>query len=132
MLLAQVPQTARVNRRRLQAPAVIYQAIRDAADPGTSVSRAVNTDKDIIKVGDLYYMCFQGVWFMGRSRTGPGRSPVRSRRVTVRGRRRTTSPTSPSSRTTTTEWVTFAAVAGYSGMMVAWGCAVGTGWYYPP
>ena len=37
----------------------------------TKVSRAVNTDKDIIKLGDLYYMCFQGVWFMGRSPTGP-------------------------------------------------------------
>ena len=31
------------------------------------------------------------------------------------------------------DWVTFAAAAGYTGMMVAWGCAVwGTGWYYPP
>ncbi len=37
----------------------------------TSVARAVNTDKDIIKVGDLYYMCFQGVWFMARSANGP-------------------------------------------------------------
>ena len=31
------------------------------------------------------------------------------------------------------DWVTFATVAGYTGMMVAWGCAVwGTGYYYPP
>ena len=31
------------------------------------------------------------------------------------------------------EWVTYAAVAGYTGMMIGWGCAVwGTGWYYPP
>jgi hypothetical protein len=31
------------------------------------------------------------------------------------------------------EWVTFAAVAAYTGVMVAWGCAVwGTGWYHPP
>ena len=31
------------------------------------------------------------------------------------------------------EWVTFAAAAGYTGMMVAWGCTVwGSGWYYPP
>ena len=36
-------------------------------------------------------------------------------------------------RETTTTWVTFAAAAGYTGMMVAWGCTVwGTGWYYPP
>ena len=37
----------------------------------TTVQRAVNTDKDILKVGDLYYMCFQGVWFMSRTPTGP-------------------------------------------------------------
>ena len=37
----------------------------------TSVARAVNTDKDIIKVGDLYYMCFQGVWFMAAAAAGP-------------------------------------------------------------
>jgi len=31
------------------------------------------------------------------------------------------------------DWVTFAAVAGYTGVMIAWGCAVwGSGWYYPP
>ncbi|PYS71662.1 MAG: hypothetical protein DMF69_09670, partial [Acidobacteria bacterium] len=31
------------------------------------------------------------------------------------------------------DWVTYAAVAGYSGVMIGWGCAVwGTGWYYPP
>ena len=31
------------------------------------------------------------------------------------------------------DWVVFAAAAGYTGMMVAWGCTVwGTGWYYPP
>ena len=72
VLLAQVPQTARVNKKELKAPEVAYQG-----DPKfepiekTTVERAVNTDKDIIKVGDLYYMCFQGVWFMGSSPTGP-------------------------------------------------------------
>ena len=41
------------------------------------MQRAVNTDKDIIKVGDLYYMCFQGVWFVGNERRpAPGRSPA--------------------------------------------------------
>jgi hypothetical protein len=31
------------------------------------------------------------------------------------------------------EWVTYAYTAGYTGMMVGWGCAVwGSGWYYPP
>ena len=31
------------------------------------------------------------------------------------------------------EWATFATAAAYTGVMVAWGCAVwGSGWYYPP
>ena len=31
------------------------------------------------------------------------------------------------------EWVEFATVAMYTGVMVAWGCAVwGSGWYHPP
>ena len=31
------------------------------------------------------------------------------------------------------EWVMFATAAAYTGLMVAWGCAVwGTGYYYPP
>ena len=37
----------------------------------TTVQRAVNTDKDIFKVGDRYYMCTQGVWFTGAAATGP-------------------------------------------------------------
>ena len=37
----------------------------------TSVERAVNTDKDVFKVGESYYMCYQGVWFVGKSATGP-------------------------------------------------------------
>ncbi len=72
VLLAQIPQTARVSKKDVKAPEVQY-----AGDPKfepiekTTVSRAVNTDKDIIKVGDLYYMCFEGVWFMSRSPNGP-------------------------------------------------------------
>jgi hypothetical protein len=72
VLLAQVPQTARVNKKQTKAPEVAY-----AGEPKfekvekTKVERAVNTDKSIIKVGDMYYMCYEGVWFMGSSPTGP-------------------------------------------------------------
>src|SRR5262249_16902951 len=103
----------------------------------TIVERAVNTDKDIIKVGDLYYMCFQGVWFMARSATGPWEvtSSVPKEIYEIPA-------SSPSHHVTYVtveadeqddEWVTAVAAAGSTGMMVAWGCAVwGTGWYYPP
>ncbi len=72
VLLAQVPQSAKVNRKELQAPEVAYQG-----DPKfvpiekTKVEQAVNTDKQVIKFGDLYYLCFQGVWFMSKSASGP-------------------------------------------------------------
>ena len=136
VLLAQMPQTARVSKTQVKAPDVQYQG-----DPQfqpieqTTVSRAVNTDKDIIKVGDLYYMCFQGVWFMGRSPAGPwevtGSVPGQIYEIPV------SSPSYTVTQVTVVEdnsdAVMFASAAAYSGMMVAWGCAVwGTGYYYPP
>jgi hypothetical protein len=139
VLLAQIPQTARVNRKEIKAPDVAYQGEPKFEQiPPTSVSRAVNTDKDIVKFGDLYYLCFQGVWFMSRSPEGPWEVatsipkeiyeiPANSPAHNV------TYVTVVEDDDDDDEWVTYAAVAGYTGMMVAWGCAVwGTGWYYPP
>ena len=136
VLLSQVPQTARVSKKELKAPDVIYQG-EPKFEPiaQTSVSQAVNTDKQIIKVGDLYYMCFQGVWFMAKAPEGPwtvtGTVPKEIYEI----------PASSSAHNVTyvtvedddDDWVTFAAVAGYTGIMVGWGCAVwGSGYYYPP
>ena len=135
VLLAQIPETARVSKK-LAAPEVQY-----AGDPKfepiekTTLSRAVNTDKDIIKVGDLYYMCFQGVWFMGRSPTGPwevtGSVPGQIYEIPV------SSPANAVTYVTVEDddddAVVFATAAMYTGVMVAWGCAVwGSGYYYPP
>ena len=136
VLVAQVPQTARVNKNELKAPEVAY-----AGDPKfekvekTKVERAVNTDKSIIKVGDMYYMCYEGVWFMGSSPNGPW--TVASK---VPGEIYEIPISSPAHNVTYVtveddddEWVTFATAAMYTGVMVAWGCAVwGSGWYYPP
>jgi hypothetical protein len=139
VLLAEIPHTARVDAKQLKAPEVKY-----AGDPKfepiseTTVARAVNTDKDVIKVGDLYYMCFQAVWFMSRTPTGPWEVAK-----TVPKEIYTIPASSPAHSVTyvtvqeddnsNDEWVTFAYVAAYTGMAVAWGCAVwGTGWYYPP
>ena len=103
----------------------------------TRLQRAVNTDKDIIKVGDMYYMCYQGVWFMSNTAKGPWTiaSSVPDEIYSI-------PPSSPANSVTyvkvededeSDDWVTFAAYAGYTGLMVGWGCAVwGTGWYYPP
>jgi hypothetical protein len=135
VLLAQIPQTASVGRE-LKAPAVAYQGTPEFQPiEKTSVQRAVNTDKDIIKVGDLYYMCFQGVWFMSRTPTGPwevtGDVPTVIYTIPVSSPSYSVTYVTVHSSTPTT--VVYVASPAYSGMMVAWGCAVwGTGYYYPP
>ncbi|HKP36501.1 MAG TPA: hypothetical protein VJT71_06555 [Pyrinomonadaceae bacterium] len=139
VLLAQVPQIARVNRNEVQAPNVTYQG-EPSFQPiaGTQLHRAVNTDKDIIKSGESYYLCYQGVWFTSAAPAGPWtlatlipeeiyQIPASSPAHNV------TYVTVEQDDDANDEWVTYAAVAGYTGMMIGWGCAMwGTGWYYPP
>jgi hypothetical protein len=137
VLLASVPQTARVNRKETKAPEVQYLGGKPEFKPieGTSLERAVNTDKDIIKVGDIYYMCFQGVWFMSKAATGPWEvaSSVPQSIYTIPASSPSNNVTYVKVEESDDDWVTYAAYAGYTGMMVAWGCTVwGTGWYYPP
>jgi hypothetical protein len=136
VLLAQIPQTARVNKKQLKPPDVAF-----GGDPKfepiekTTVQRAVNTDKDIFKVGDLFYMCYQGVWFVGKTANGPwevaSSVPEQIYQIPV---------SSPANHVTYVtvedsddDSVTFATAAGYTGMMVGWGCVMwGSGYYYPP
>ncbi len=138
VILAQVPQTARVSRKEVKAPEVKYQGDPTFEPvPQTTLSRAVNTDKDIIKVGDLYYMCFQGVWFMSKAAVGPwevtSTIPKQIYEIPASSPAHNVTYVTVVEDNSNSDWVTFAAVAGYTGMMVAWGCAVwGTGWYYPP
>ncbi len=136
IVLAQIPQTATVNRKGLQTPEVQYQGepVFQPIDR-TSLQRAVNTDKDIIKIGALYYMCFQGVWFVSTSPYGPWEIAS-----SIPGAIYSIPPSSPAHHVTyvtvvdtTPDTVVFAAGSGYTGVTIAWGCAVwGTGWYYPP
>ena len=95
----------------------------------------MNTDKDVIKVGSLYYMCFDGVWFTSNGPTGPwtvaDSIPTAIYEIPI------SSPAYNVTHVTVESYddesVDFAAEAAYEGMMVAWGCAVwGTGYYYPP
>jgi hypothetical protein len=138
VLVAQIPQTARVNKKEVKAPDVAYQG-----DPQftpieqTTVQRAVNTDKDVFKVGEAYYMCYQGVWFVGTTGSGPwevaSSVPQQIYEIPVSSPANHVTYVTIEDDDSTDEWVTFAAAAGYTGMMVAWGCTVwGSGWYYPP
>jgi hypothetical protein len=139
VLLAQIPQTARVDRTKIEAPAVTYNGPPEFEDiQGTSLQRAVNTGADVIKAGAVYYYCNQGVWFTSSSATGPWQVAT-----TVPAEIYKIPASSPSHHVTyvvvekddddNDNWVTFAYVAGYTGLMIGWGCAVwGSGWYYPP
>jgi hypothetical protein len=83
-------------------------------------------------------MCYQGIWFQSNTANGPWQiaSSVPEEIYKI--------PASSAAHNVTyvtvekddndeDDWVTYAAVAGYTGMMIGWGCAVwGTGWYYPP
>jgi hypothetical protein len=136
VLLAQIPQTARV-KKNAPAPEVAFQGEPQFVPiETTTVQRAANTDKDIFKIDDRYYMCHQGVWFVAASASGPWEvaSSVPSQIYAI-------PVSSPAHHVTYVtveeddddEWLVFAAAAGYTGMMVAWGCTVwGSGWYYPP
>jgi hypothetical protein len=136
VLLAQIPQTARVNKQRLAAPEVRYQGEPQfVAIERTTVLRAVNADMDVIKAGDRYYLCVQGVWFVAGAPRGPwtvtGRVPPDIYAIPA------SSPLHHVTYVTIVEdspdWIVVSARAGYTGTMIAWGCAVwGTGWYYAP
>jgi len=73
VLLAQVPTTMTVNAKAAASKVKVsytgdpkFEAIE-----GTSMEYATNTADKVIKVGDVYYLCLQGVWFMSPNATGP-------------------------------------------------------------
>ena len=73
VLLAQVPTTITVNQKEAAAKAKVDYAGDPKFEPikGTSMEYASNTRDKVIKVGDVYYLCLQGVWFMSPNPTGP-------------------------------------------------------------
>ena len=136
VLLAQVPQIARVNKQEIKAPEVIYQGEpKFEAIPGTQLQRAVNTDKEIIKFNESYYMCYQGIWFVSTSPKGPWilAESVPPEIYQIPASSPSHNVTYVKIESNEPDWVTYAAYGGYMGMMIGWGCAVwGSGWYYPP
>jgi hypothetical protein len=73
VLLAQVPTTMTVNAKDAAAKVKVNYAGDPKFEPikGTSMEYATNTQDKVIKVGDMYYLCLQGVWFMSPNAAGP-------------------------------------------------------------
>jgi hypothetical protein len=141
VLLAQVPTTMVVNPVAAAAQAKVTYSGEPQFKPieGTSLSYAANTPDKVIKVGDVYYLCLQGVWFLSRTPQGPWQTAPSVPQVIY-----TIPPSSPvynvtyvTQTTTPSGSVQASHTAGYLGAFVL-GAAVGaivangTGYYYPP
>jgi hypothetical protein len=141
VMLAQIPTTAIVNKAEAEAKVKVSYDGQPQFKPieQTSMQYATNTQDKVIKDGDLYYLCFQGVWFMSTTPNGPWKTAD-----SVPKEIYTIPPSSPvynvtyvtqtSTSSTTVESQT---AAGYLGMFIvgaAVGAAIvyGTGYYYPP
>ncbi len=135
VLLAQIPQKAKVERDKVTAEVSYVGEPEFKEIEGTSMYHAVNTQSDVIRVGDLYYLCFQAVWFVSASPEGPWvvADDIPDEIYSI-------PPSSPVYHTTYVQvydhdpsWVTFGYTAGYYGVYWSYGCTFwGTGWYYPP
>ena len=137
VLLAQVPQTVTVNKEQAASKIQVQYAGTPEFKPieGTMLSYAVNTSDKVIKVGDMYYLCFQAIWFVSTTPNGPWKTAD-----SVPKEIYTIPPSSPVynvtyvNQTVNSEGdVEASYTAGYMGMFVV-GTTLwwGTGWYYPP
>ena len=135
VLLAQIPQTAKVDRSKVTAEVSYVGEPEFKPIEGTSMSYATNTQSDVIKVGDMYYLCYQGVWFVSASASGPWEVTDKVPETIY-----TIPPSSPIYHTTYVQvydsgpdYVTYGYTSGYWGVYSSYGCMVyGTGWYYNP
>lgn len=141
VLLALVPTTAIVNRAAAEAQVKVSYAGEPQFKPieDTSLYYAVNTSDKVIRVGDLYYLCFEGVWFVSPTPMGPWKTAS-----SVPPAIYAIPPSSPVYNVTyvtvlnpTPTTVVSCYSGGYLGMFVAGGAAgatvvYGTGFYYPP
>ena len=68
---ASVPREASVSRTAATLDVTYAGEPQFKVIPGTSLEYAVNTSFDVLKVGETYYACDNGVWFTSGSATGP-------------------------------------------------------------
>ncbi len=141
VMIAQVPTSVTVNAAAAAAKAsVTYDgAPQFVPIQGTTMSYATNTAQKVIQVGDVYYLCLQGIWFMSTTPQGPWQTAQSVPQVIY-----TIPPSSPVYNVTYVTQVSSSDgnvqasyTAGYMGAFVV-GMAVGavvaggTGYYYPP
>jgi hypothetical protein len=132
---AEIPQTAAIKRNEAKTE-VTYDGSPQFQDiPSTQVQYAVNTSSSVLKIGDRYYVCDNGVWFAGLTPTGPWAVAD-----SIPDAVQTIPPSSPVYNVryvhvydATPEIVYVGYTPGYIGTYRYYGTVVyGTGWYYRP
>ena len=141
VLIAQIPTTMTLDPVKAAAQANVSYTGNPSFAPieGTSLQYATNTPDKVIQVGNVYYLCLQGVWFMSTTPQGPWTTASSVPQVIY-----TIPPSSPvynvtyvTQVTNSDGYVQSSYTAGYLGAFVM-GAAVGaivtsgTGYYYPP
>ncbi|HTS91466.1 MAG TPA: hypothetical protein VMG55_05670 [Stellaceae bacterium] len=141
VLLAQIPTTAVIDPKKAAAEVKVDYSGSPEFKPieGTSLSYATNTSDKVIRVGDIYYLCLQGLWFMSTSPNGPWTtaSSVPQEIYTIPPSSPVYNVTYVTQTTLPDGYVQASYTAGYYGMFItglAAGAvlASGTGYYYPP
>lgn len=141
VLMALIPVTAAVNP---QAAAASAKATYDgepkfAPIEGTSLQYATNTNDKVIKAGETYYLCAQGVWFLAETPQGPWKTahtvpqeiytiPASSPVYNVTYVTQNTLPSGEIEASYTSGYEGAYMMATTAGIVVA----AGTGYYYPP
>ena len=141
VLLARIPITATVNpEAAAKAAKVTYDGPPQFVPiEGTTLYYANNTAQKVIKVGDLYYLCLQGIWFVSPNPQGPWQTAQSVPQVIY-----TIPPSSPVYNVTYVTQTVYpdgtvqvSYTSGYTGVYVMSVSSVvvvtgGTGYYYPP
>jgi hypothetical protein len=140
VLIAQIPTTVTVNPTAAAKEVQVSYVGAPQFLPitGTTMLYATNTPNKVIQVGSQYYLCYQGVWFLAATPSGPWVVAQTVPQVIY-----TIPPSSPVYNVTyvtqvyTNGSVQASYTAGYMGAFIM-GATVGaivcsgTGYYYPP
>ena len=135
VLQAQIPRQATLSRATTKvavsyAGPPVFRPI-----PGTTMQHAVNSPYGVIRVGNVYYLCWQGAWFRAPTPSGPWLLAASVPPVIY-----TIPPSSPLYPVTyvrvyavTPATVTYGYTSGYAMGFVSSGVLIyGTGYVYPP
>ncbi len=139
VLLASVPQMAVINRQEAAKEAKVIYVGEPQFKPveQTTLQYAANTQSDVIKYQDKFYLLQEGVWFVGPTANGAWEVadtiPEEIYKIPPESPKHNTTYVYVTESSPTT--VTTAQTAGYTGMAIGVGIGVavwGTGYYYPP